>query len=321
MDKECIKSYHDFLEELSSMDKYIVFEAYDKFTPIYTKYTNLPHDDILYRIKDFGYGLDNNNSYNLFSKAKNKLFTMKSNLNTKLYDEISMKDLLSNQSIKVKNIIWDKLFLIYKNYLECFDEDKTDRIEQMNVSLGIFVEDKEDKEKEKISPEERKEILDHITEIFGKSNVNGRLIDIVDDIINKFYGLDIQDEKISKKIKPFVNTLTNKYRKDILNGKIDLQKLIIVILEKLPTLTKYAQGSKSNNDSNENNDEILPEDIEKLINDANISTDLKIPDEIKKKLENKKKKDFDLSNMNPELLMNIVNELKTRTPSMSNETG
>jgi hypothetical protein len=232
--------WDNFVSEIITMNNYVNFIniTADNINNLILIDKNIQ----LENCKKFNDYLQDDNYFNLFLKKKTKVFSHKDNKTKELSgilfnNIISTRDLLTNQTNKVKNIIWKHLYDIF-----------------------IFIE------KNKLSPDLDKIKLLENAEPLNKTKINKKLDellennledgskDIIKDIVSSFdnIALDTNHENIINNILNISKNISDKYSDDINSNKIDMKHLLANIVSKTP-------GAK----------EALPELLEKLSEQPN----------------------------------------------------
>ena len=264
--ERCIELYNQLLNEVtknSSCEQSINLLNQDDNT----KYNS---------IKTFYNSLADNNMFLLFSKMKIKVFSAKTvethSVSTSLFSEdLTLKSIFNNMSDPIKNVYWEKLFRLYievsKN--DNINQDITkDRIMILITAIKTIKNSGENMVK---------------NDLF-KVDVNNTTNDMIGDIVGSFQNI------ISNKSNPFdnimniTNMISGKYKDQLENGDIQLDKILGGIEGIIPGLMKQGEQAKK----------------ETVIIDENFSTS-----------------DVNLGNMDEKKDNNMMNMMKM-IPNMSN---
>ena len=101
--------WHNFINELNVIKKYIVFNTIENEE--FSLLTNKEINDIKNCCNAFNESIVNEDIFNLFIKKKIRVFSHKTEITKKLSqslfgDNITLRDLLNEKNNKIKNIIW-----------------------------------------------------------------------------------------------------------------------------------------------------------------------------------------------------------------------
>ena len=217
--ERCIELYNDMLDNVHNVLK-------QNITAYKTANTSVKQANLL----KFYNSLNDNKLFLLFSKSKIKVFSAKTDethlISCSLFtEELSLKHIFNNQTDVIKNQFWDKLFRIY------IEIDKT-RDTVNNDRLTLLMEGIKEISKT-LSNKVKNDIL--------KVDVNNTTNNMIDDIVGSFQNI------MSNKANPFdnimniTNMISDKYKNQLQNGEIQLDKIIGGIDGVIPGLMKQQE--------------------------------------------------------------------------------
>nr|QFG74752.1 MAG: hypothetical protein [Megaviridae environmental sample] len=209
-----------------------------------SKFKDLSRKEKDEKTNNFYLILQNEDLYNLFSNRKIKLFSSKTvethNISKSLFDEdVLLKSVFNNQPIKIKNKLWSCLFKIYigieKNQ-SVPNTEKLNSVERILVSLN-------------------NNLTDNVKENLLNVDVNESTDNMLDDIVGSFQSLLSDNKNPFDNIMNITNNITTKYKDNLNNGEIELDKVISSIQTSLPKIiaeesTKETQKEKVVIDNN-----------------------------------------------------------------------
>jgi len=278
----CVMLWHKLLEEIINMSKYIDFLNINSSDLEELKHTK--KDIIIKRCTEFYSYFEKDENFNLFIKKKTKLFSHKNTISNKysyilLDEKISLRDLLTNQSNKIKDIIWKYLYKIYLS-IETFNNENinTSRIESLEKKINTT------------------DTADENTNNNIIESVDNGNTDIISDIISQFgNSMGDNNNDLMKSITAISQNIGDKYGKDIMDNKIDLDSILKNVLSKSSNVSSMVPDLFKNMGSQE--EEAQPD----YVIDENFST------------ASVKKKDTDntSNNMNIGNMLKMVNNLSS----------
>lgn len=212
---------------------------------------NISLDDssTMNRCLSFVESLHDEDNFLNFTKSKIKVFSHK-NADTKLIseslltDKYSLKNLLNNQTDNVKVVIWRHLYNIYMitELQKPVDEQNVDRIKVLSGLLSNYTENENNSTKD--IPKDfttNPQVKEKLNEIFD-NNLNSDTSEMINDIVKEF------ESKILNKteqgapsfgnIMGISQLISGKYSDKIKSGEIQLEKLMGVVLKKMPGMEK-----------------------------------------------------------------------------------
>uniref|UniRef100_A0A6C0H8D9 Uncharacterized protein n=1 Tax=viral metagenome TaxID=1070528 RepID=A0A6C0H8D9_9ZZZZ len=191
-----------------------------------------------------------------FMNCKIKIFSHK-NKNTLAISnclfgpDLSIKNLLNNQTNEIKIIIWNYMHIIYKTY----------------------------KEHETIKNESNEVIKTKLYELLGDSkgtiNLNDDTTNMINDISDAFNALidNISNpSELMKNIVKISHKISHKYSKMIKEGNIEIDKILNILISKLPGMEGNTNEFTNNIFSNINKIFEKNNNNELIIIDENFST-------------------------------------------------
>lgn len=205
-----------FINELISMNQYVTFVNIE--SDDINELLNVDIDSVVNNCNKFNSYLDNNDLFNLFLKKKTKLFSHKSdntkNLSEVLFgDKISMRDVLTTQNNKTKDIIWNYLHNIYLHTEHKKETPNTDRI-KLFEKLS---------DSDNCSDNNKTQLFENIID----EQSNDKSKDLLKDIVGSFDTLvtDNQEDLMNNVIN-FSKKMNDKYKNDIENNTIDINGIL-----------------------------------------------------------------------------------------------
>lgn len=195
--------YNDFLDAIKSMS---TFDT--------SKYV----DNIEQRLNNFYHCLENNDLFMLFSSAKIKVFSAKTeethNLSISLFGtELTLKQIFNNQPDTTKNKLWEILFNMYIQ-LEKIHNNNTERI----TTLKQYLKHLRNNVASKVKNDIFKNVLN--------SDVNTTTNNMLDDIIGSFQDVVGNNGNPFENIMGITEMITTKYGSKIENGEIEIDKIL-----------------------------------------------------------------------------------------------
>lgn len=195
--------YNDFLDAIKSMT---TFDT--------SKYV----DNIEQRLNNFYHCLENNDLFMLFSSAKIKVFSAKTeethNLSISLFGtELTLKQIFNNQPDTTKNKLWEILFNMYIQ-LEKIHNNNTERI----TTLKQYLKHLRNNVASKVKNDIFKNVLN--------SDVNTTTNNMLDDIIGSFQDVVGNNGNPFENIMGITEMITTKYGSKIENGEIEIDKIL-----------------------------------------------------------------------------------------------
>lgn len=179
-------------------------------------------------LNNFHQMLKNNNElFDLFLEKKIKLFSSKSektnNLSLVLFgDFLPLKLLFNNQELQIKNELWNLLFLLYC-LLDKSDDNKVLEL----VDLDLYEKTKKTLNNHFVN--------DFKTKLKG-DNVNENTSNLLDDLMGSF-NESMDDKNPFENIMKITKNLTSKYKDDMMNGNIEVDKLMGNMTNLLPDMS------------------------------------------------------------------------------------
>jgi hypothetical protein len=229
-----IESYNDILDSVNTNLKINVEALLQTDNAIkqerVTNFFNLLESDILFL---------------LFTKSKIKVFSAKTvethGISCSLFtEELTLKSIFNNQTDIIKNQFWDKLYRLYIEIDKTMPNTNTDRLSILMTSIKSI--------KNNLSDQVKNSIL--------KVDVNDTTNNMIDDIVGSFQNSMNSSSNPFDNIMNITNTISDKYKDQLQNGDIQLDKIIGGIDGIIPGLMKQP----------------APQPVEKVIIDENFST-------------------------------------------------
>ena len=219
--ERCIEIYNNILDTVESVLK--LDTSY---------YKNLSDANKQESVERFFNSLEDDTLFLLFSKSKIKVFSGKTDethhVSVSLFDEkLSLKQIFNNMTETVKNQYWDKLFRLYIEYNKTQDNNNMrftmllDSIKTINNTLSSKV---------------KNDIL--------KVDVNNTTNSMIDDIVGSFQNIMGNKSNPFDNIMNITTMISDKYKDQLQNGEIQLDKIIGGIDGVIPGLMKKTEEKK-----------------------------------------------------------------------------
>ena len=276
--EDCIKQYNELLDNCGTILK-LPIDTINELDDT-TKYNNMVN---------FHSSLNDEKIFLLFSKSKIKVFSAKTDethhVSSSLFslksinENFSLKHVFNNQTDLIKSQMWEKLFLLYIAIDISLPTRNTDRVNILKMNIESYKND--------LSNKVKNDIL--------KIDVNNTTNSMIDDIVGSFQNIIHNKANPFDNIMNITNMISDKYKDQLQNGEIQLDKIIGGIDGVIPGLMKNANGKKEN--------------VEPVIIDENFSTadvDVGKEEESKNNIGNMMKM---IPNMTG--LVNMVNRINT----------
>lgn len=218
--ERCIDIYNNILTEINNTDYFRKQSDDTKHTCIMKFYNALNNDDL----------------FLLFSKMKIKVFSSKTvethAISVSLFnDTLTLKSIFNNE--QNKNVYWENLFRLYIEVAKNDSDKMRDRISTLIEGIKNI----------KNNNTNTTQLVDSVKNNLFKVNVNNTTNNMIDDIVGSFQNI------MSNKSNPFDNIMnittmiSEKYKDQLENGDIQLDKIIGGIDGIIPGLMK--QGDKA----------------------------------------------------------------------------
>jgi hypothetical protein len=223
-----IEEYDNFIKMLNIIFKDTKIDDTDEYLSTeLDKLLALSDSEKNIKCNNFVNSLSSDELFEGFIESKTKTFSHKSNetkeLSMSLLD-IPLKNLLNNQSDKIKDNIWRHLYKIYLATVmeKPVEEQDENRINKILELLNSY---------EKPTDSTRSKIKS----IFNMENETNTTTLLIDDVIDSFETIleDKQANPISK-IAELTSQIADKYSGSLKNGDIPVDKLLNHIMESLP---------------------------------------------------------------------------------------
>jgi len=216
--ERCIELYNDMLDNIHNILKQNVTTLRDASDTVK-----------IACLLSFFNSLNDNKLFQLFCKSKIKVFSAKTDethaISCSLFtEELTLKHVFNNQTDVIKNQFWDKLFRLY------IEVDKTHGTN--NERFAVLMDGIKEISKT-LSNKVKNDIL--------KVDVNNTTNNMIDDIVGSFQNI------MSNKANPFdnimniTNMISDKYKNQLQNGEIQLDKIIGGIDGVIPGLMKQQE--------------------------------------------------------------------------------
>jgi hypothetical protein len=197
------------------------------------------------RLTAFFNSLSDDKIFLLFSKSKIKVFSAKTTethlVSSSLFDnDLTLKHIFNNQTEMIKAQLWDKLFRLYIELDKMETTPNMDRLSMLMESLKEITTI--------LSNRVKNDIL--------KVNVNNTTNSMIDDIVGSFQNMMTNKANPFENIMSITTMISDKYKDQLQNGEIQLDKIIGGIDGVIPGLMKQNEQPKK----------------EKVIIDENFST-------------------------------------------------
>jgi hypothetical protein len=201
--ENCISIYNEFLETVNNLT------GNDA-----SSYNN----NIEQRLNNFYKSLQNTDLFTIFSMAKIKVFSAKTeethNFSISLFDEnLSLKQVFNNQTDIVKNKLWDLLLNLYIQ-LERINNNNSDRITVLKETLK--------KMRHNTSNNVKNDIFKNVL----NADVNNTTNSMLDDIIGSFQDVVANKGNPFESIMGITEMITSKYGSKIENGEVEIDKIL-----------------------------------------------------------------------------------------------
>lgn len=185
------------------------------------------------RIKSFYNSLTDDKVFLLFGKSKIKVFSAKTTethlVSSSLFDEeLTLKHIFNNQTELVKAQFWDKLFRLYIEVDKMNEQPNMERISMLMESLKDITSI--------LSNKVKNDIL--------KVNVNNTTNNMIDDIVGSFQNMMGNKTNPFENIMSITTMISDKYKDQLQNGEIQLDKIIGGIDGVIPGLMKQTEKVK-----------------------------------------------------------------------------
>ena len=271
--EDCIKQYNELLDICGNILKQPINNISELDNKI--KYS---------KMLNFHISLKDEKIFLLFSKSKIKVFSAKTDethhVSSSLFNDIlSLKHVFNNQIDSIKSQLWEKLFVLYITIDGTLIIGNTVRVEILTKNIESYKND--------LSNKVKNDIL--------KIDVNNTTNSMIDDIVGSFQNIIHNKANPFDNIMNITNMISDKYKDQLQNGEIQLDKIIGGIDGVIPGLMKNANTKK--------------EIAEQVIIDDNFSTadvDVGKEEESKNNIGNMMKM---IPNMTG--LVNMVNRINT----------
>ena len=280
--EDCIKQYNELLDICGNILKQPINNISELDNKI--KYS---------KMLNFHISLKDEKIFLLFSKSKIKVFSAKTDethhVSSSLFNDIlslkpinetfSLKHVFNNQIDSIKSQLWEKLFVLYITIDGTLIIGNAARVEILTKNIESYKND--------LSNKVKNDIL--------KIDVNNTTNSMIDDIVGSFQNIIHNKANPFDNIMNITNMISDKYKDQLQNGEIQLDKIIGGIDGVIPGLMKNANTKK--------------ETVEPVIIDENFSTaDVNVGTE-----EESKNNIGNMMKMIPNMtgLVNMVNRINT----------
>ena len=182
------------------------------------------------RLNSFHESLTDESLFVLFSKSKIKVFSGKTDethaISCSLFtEELTLKQVFNNQTDIIKNQFWDRLYRLY------IEIDKTKTVNNERFSLLL---DRIKDITQTLSNKVKNDIL--------KVDVNNTTNNMIDDIVGSFQNMMNNKSNPFDNIMNITNMISDKYKNQLQNGDIQLDKIMGGIDGVLPGLMKQHEA-------------------------------------------------------------------------------
>jgi hypothetical protein len=220
--ERCIEIYNNILETVESVLK--LDTSY---------YKNLNDTVKQENVERFFNSLEEDTLFLLFSKSKIKVFSGKTdethNVSVSLFDEkLTLKQIFNNMTEIVKNQYWDKLFRLYIEYNKTLENSNNMRFTMLLDSIKTI--------NNTLSSKVKNDIL--------KVDVNNTTNSMIDDIVGSFQNIMGNKSNPFDNIMNITTMISDKYKDQLQNGEIQLDKIIGGIDGVIPGLMKKTEEKK-----------------------------------------------------------------------------
>ena len=220
--ERCIEIYNNVLDTVESVLK--LDTSY---------YKNLNDTNKQENVERFFNSLEDDTLFLLFSKSKIKVFSGKTdethNVSVSLFDEkLTLKQIFNNMTEIVKNQYWDKLFRLYIEYNKTLENGNNMRFTMLLDSIKTI--------NNTLSSKVKNDIL--------KVDVNNTTNNMIDDIVGSFQNIMGNKSNPFDNIMNITTMISDKYKNQLQNGEIQLDKIIGGIDGVIPGLMKKTEEKK-----------------------------------------------------------------------------
>jgi hypothetical protein len=229
LNKQHLQYYNNFLKQLNTT--FPTLNIVSDTSVDTTTYMN--------RCLSFVESLNNEEHFINFTKSKIKVFSHK-DADTKLISEslltskYPLKNFLNNQTELVKNVIWKHLYNIYMmtELMKPIHEQNMERIKMLSSLVYSEVD----------TTSTDSVIRDKLNELFN-NDLNSETSNMINDIVKEFE-TQILNKSNDNSTPGFNNIMgisqiiSSKYADKIKSGEIQLEKLLSVVLKKMPGMEK-----------------------------------------------------------------------------------
>lgn len=220
--ERCIEIYNNILDTVESVLKLDI-----------SYYKNLSDTNKQENVERFFNSLEDDTLFLLFSKSKIKVFSGKTdethNVSVSLFDEkLTLKQMFNNMTDIVKNQYWDKLFRLYIEYNKTLENSNNMRFTMLLDSIKTI--------NNTLSSKVKNDIL--------KVDVNNTTNSMIDDIVGSFQNIMGNKSNPFDNIMNITTMISDKYKDQLQNGEIQLDKIIGGIDGVIPGLMKKTEEKK-----------------------------------------------------------------------------
>ncbi len=201
--ENCISIYNEFLDTVNTLTG---------------NDTSSYNTNIESRLNNFYKSLSNDDLFTIFTMAKIKVFSGKTEethqFSTSLFgEELSLKQVFNNQTDIVKNKLWELLFNLYIQ-LERINNNNSERIAALKDTLK--------KIRQSTSTNVKKDIFKNVL----NADVNNTTNSMLDDIIGSFQDVVANKGNPFESIMGITEMITTKYGSKIENGEVEIDKIL-----------------------------------------------------------------------------------------------
>ena len=202
--ENCINIYNEFLETVNNLTG--------------NDTSSLTNNNVNEHLTKFYNSLSNDDLFSIFTMAKIKLFSAKTEethaVSTSLFgEELTLKQVFNNQTDIIKNKLWELLFNLYIQ-LERVNNNNNDRITQLKESLK--------KMRQNTSSNVKNDIFKNVL----NADVNNTTNNMLDDIIGSFQDVVSNKGNPFESIMGITEMITSKYGSKIENGEVEIDKIL-----------------------------------------------------------------------------------------------
>jgi hypothetical protein len=202
--ENCINIYNEFLETTNNLTDNDI--------------SSLTNNNVNDHLNSFYQSLSNDDLFSVFTMAKIKLFSAKTEethrVSTSLFgEELTLKQIFNNQSDIIKNKLWELLFNLYIQ-LERINNNNADRIALLKDSLK--------KMRSNTSNSVKNDIFKNVL----NADVNNTTSNMLDDIIGSFQDVVSNKGNPFESIMGITEMITSKYGNMIENGEVEIDKIL-----------------------------------------------------------------------------------------------